>query len=178
MDDRANKKHQCIHIFSKLFLNFPKFSKFFRNFPKFREICPEYSGVPSLSNSPSGLAYHAGFHSFHSNKSPFDIYIYIYICGRNSITRTQKATISCQQPSKQKLDVCLNTTWNQNFKLKSLSDKQMISSFRTPLNSESLKKVAKFWAEITGRLRAGLIRNFGLKFCNFFYGLTLLWCGK
>ena len=31
------------------------------------------TGVPSLSNSPSGLAYHAGFHSLHSNKSPFDI---------------------------------------------------------------------------------------------------------
>ena len=30
------------------------------------------TGVPSLSNSPSGLAYHAGFHSLHSNKSPFD----------------------------------------------------------------------------------------------------------
>ena len=30
------------------------------------------TGVPSLSNSPSGLAYHAGFHSLHSNKSPIE----------------------------------------------------------------------------------------------------------
>ena len=59
--DRANKKHQCVHIFPKLSQIFPKFISF-------------NAGVHSLSISPSGLGYHTGFTRFKQTNHPLITY--------------------------------------------------------------------------------------------------------
>ena len=60
MVDSVNKKHQGVHIYPQIPQNLDIYVQ-------------NMAGVPSLSNSPFGFEYHAGFHSSHSNISHFDI---------------------------------------------------------------------------------------------------------